>query len=302
MTAKTTRLKLLIEAPGVLLLPGVYDGYSMRLVERHGFEAAFVTGAGIAEAVTGYPDVGLMNAEENLFITRRLAGMSTVPLLADVDTGYGNALNVYHTVRTFEQAGVAGVVIEDQTWPKRCGHMPGKTVIGAAEMVDKVRAAVAARADRDFIIEARTDAAATDGLDEAIRRLNLYGDAGADLLFADALDSADAIKEVASSVSKPLCVNMGFGIRTRSTTPLLSPMQLAEMGVAAAIYPRLLTSSAVRGMSNGLAALDEQVQTGTVRDRTDLSVSFEELNDLVGAAEVAELEHRFVDLTVGGIR
>ena len=146
-----------------------------------------------------------------------------IPLIADGDTGYGNAVNVFHLVRAFEQADLAGLMLEDQTWPKRCGHMSGKSVISAEEMVEKIHAAKEARRDVDFIIKSRTDAFAPLGIDEVIRRLNLYADAGADLLFADALLSARDIRTVASNVNKPLSVNMGFGIRSRSTTPLLSP-------------------------------------------------------------------------------
>jgi 2-methylisocitrate lyase-like PEP mutase family enzyme len=294
MTRVTTRLRRLIEQPDVLIMPGVYDGFSLRLIERHGFKAGFTTGSGLSEALLGQPDVGLMNLEENLFGARRLAALSQVPLLADADTGYGNAVNVFHTVRAFEQAGLAGVMIEDQTWPKRCGHMAGKAVVSAEEMVDKVRAALDARRDPDFVIKARTDSLATHGLDEAIRRLQSYGDAGADLLFADALTSADEIRTVAQNVDKPLCVNMGFGLQSRLTTPLLSPRELQELGVSTVIYPRLLTACAVRGMVNGLAAFSEQIDSGVVVHRPELSVSFDELNDLMGLPEVLEIEKRYV--------
>jgi 2-methylisocitrate lyase-like PEP mutase family enzyme len=295
MTARlTSRLRGLIEAPEILVLPGVFDGYSARLVGRAGFPAGFISGAGLSEALLGQPDVGLMGLETNVSACRALAACCNVPLLADGDTGYGNAVNVYHMVREFEQAGIAGLMIEDQTWPKRCGHMSGKTVVSAEEMVEKLHAAVAARRDRDFIVKSRTDAFATHGIDEVIRRLNLYADAGADLLFADALMSEDDIGTVARNVSKPLCVNMGFGIRARSTTPLLSAARLQELGVDAVIYPRLLTACAIQGMKNGLDALSEQLRTRRIVERPDYAVSFEELNDLLGFEEARELENRFV--------
>src|SRR4051812_10514469 len=237
----TTQLRALIEAPEILVLPGVFDGYSARLVEQAGFPAGFISGAGISEAMLAQPDVGLMGLETNVSACRAFAACCNIPLLADGDTGYGNAVNVYHMVRAFEQAGIAGLMIEDQTWPKRCGHMSGKSVVSAEEMVEKIHAAKEARRDPDFIIKSRTDAFAPLGIDEVIRRLNLYADAGADLLFADALLSARDIRTVASNVNKPLSVNMGFGIRSRSTTPLLSPAELQDLGVAAVIYPRLLT-------------------------------------------------------------
>lgn len=293
MTVKR-KLRTLIEAPAILAMPGVFDGYSARLVEQAGYPAGFISGAGLSEALLGQPDVGLMGLETNLNACRALAACCNIPLLADGDTGYGNAVNVYHLVRAFEQAGLAGLMLEDQTWPKRCGHMAGKSVVSAEEMVEKLHAAVEARADPDFIIKSRTDSFATHGLEEVIRRLNLYAEAGADLLFADALLAEKDIATVAKNVSKPLCVNMGFGIRSRATTPLLSSARLQELGVAAVIYPRLLTACAIQGMKNGLAAIGEQLRTGTVVERPDYAVSFEELNEVVGFSEARDLEKRFV--------
>jgi 2-methylisocitrate lyase-like PEP mutase family enzyme len=289
----TTRLRSLINSPEILAMPGVFDGYSARMLEQAGFPAGFISGAGLSEALLGQADVGLMGLETNLQACRALASCCTIPLLADADTGYGNALNVFHLVRDFERAGLAGIMLEDQTWPKRCGHMSGKSVVSAEEMVEKLRAACDARNDKDFIIKSRTDAFATHGIDEVIRRLNLYAEAGADLLFADALLSDEDIARVARNVAKPLCVNMGFGIRSRSTTPLLSAARLQELGVSVVIYPRLLTACAIQGMKNGLAAISEQLRTGKVVERADYAVSFEELNSLVGLAETRELEQRF---------
>jgi|SRR6478672_3976033 2-methylisocitrate lyase-like PEP mutase family enzyme len=293
----TSKLRALIEAPQILVMPGVFDGYSARLTEQAGYDAGFISGAGLSEALLGQPDVGLMGPETNLAGSRACAACCHIPLIADGDTGYGNAVNVFHLVRAFEQADLAGLMLEDQTWPKRCGHMSGKSVISAEEMVEKIHAAKEARRDVDFIIKSRTDAFAPLGIDEVIRRLNLYADAGADLLFADALLSARDIRTVASNVNKPLSVNMGFGIRSRSTTPLLSPAELQDLGVAAVIYPRLLTSCAIQGMKNGLAVLAEQIRTGKVVERADYAVSFEELNDLVGFGEARDLEQRFVTKT-----
>ncbi|MEI9805626.1 MAG: isocitrate lyase/PEP mutase family protein [Pseudolabrys sp.] len=164
-------------------------------------------------------------------------------MLADADTGFGNAVTVYHLTREFEDAGAAAIMIEDQVWPKRCGHMQGKSVIDADEMVQKVRAAAAARRNPEFVVKARTDAFTTHGLDEAIRRLNLYADAGADFLLADALAKEADIEAVVKAVKKPLCVNMGFGLRTRSTTQLISLKRMKEMGVRAVMYGRMLSAS-----------------------------------------------------------
>lgn len=294
METKARRLRDLIYGPGILVLPGIYDGFSARLVEAAGYPAAFATGSGISEASLGWADLGVMGYEENVRVVRNLAGCCDLPILADADTGYGNAVNVHFTVRGFERAGAAGVMLEDQVWPKRCGHMAGKEVIPLDEAVGKIRAAAAARSDPDFIIKSRTDALATDGLDEAINRLNHYAEAGADLLFADALLSEDQIRTVVREVSKPLCVNMGFGIRRRSTTPLLSARQLEDLGVAVVICARMLTTAAIQGMKNALAAFGESVATGKVVERPELLVSFEEVNALTGFDELQRIERTFV--------
>jgi 2-methylisocitrate lyase-like PEP mutase family enzyme len=293
-TTPSSRLRALINAPDILVLPGVFDGFSTRLVEKMGYTAAFITGSGVSESRLGQPDVGLMGLDENVAAARAIAACSNLLLLADADTGYGNPINVHHTVRAFERAGVAGLMLEDQVWPKRCGHLKGKEVISAEEMVQKIRAAADARVDPEFVIKSRTDVLATHGLAEAIRRLNLYAEAGADLLFADAAMSAEDIGTIARNVVKPLSVNMGFGIRQRSTTPLLSAKQLQDLGVAVVIYPRLLTACALQGMRHGLELLKQSLDSGKVVDRPDALVSFEELHDIMGMHDVEELEQRFL--------
>jgi 2-methylisocitrate lyase-like PEP mutase family enzyme len=288
------RLRALLNQPGIVISPGVYDGFSLRLVEAMGYKTAAISGAGLSESNLGWSDVGIMGYAENLRASAALAAISSVPLSADGDTGYGNALNVYFTVQGFERAGLACLMIEDQVWPKRCGHMEGKRVISAEEAVEKIRAAAEARRDPDFVIKARTDATAIHGVGEAIRRLNLYAEAGADLLFADALLTAEDIATVARNVVKPLTVNMGFGIRQRPTTPLLSTRQLEDMGVKAVSFPRLLTAAAIQGMKNALAVLGQSIEEGRAIDRPDLLVSFDELNDLMGIREIRALERAFV--------
>jgi 2-methylisocitrate lyase-like PEP mutase family enzyme len=300
MDATTTlspgaRLRALLAEPGIMICPGIYDGFSLRLVEQMGYKTANVSGAGLSESNLGWADVGIMGYTENLRASGALAAISTIPLSADGDTGYGNALNVYFTIQGFERAGLACLMIEDQVWPKRCGHMEGKAVISAEEGVEKIRAAAQARRDPDFVIKARTDATAIHGLGEAIRRLNLYAEAGADLLFADALLSADDIATVAKNVIKPLTVNMGFGIRQRPTTPLLSARQLEDMGVKAVSYPRLLTAAAIQGMKNALSVLGQSITEGRVIDRPDLLVPFGELNDLMGLKQLQALQGTFVE-------
>jgi len=292
--SKAKQLRDAIYGPEILVQPGVYDGFSTRLVEHSGYTSAFITGSGVSESRIGQVDVGLMGLEENVAAVRSIAACSNLALLADGDTGYGNAINAYHTVRLFEQAGAAGVMLEDQVWPKRCGHMRGKEVIPEDEMVQKLRAACEARKDKDFIIKSRTDTLATHGLDEVLRRLNAYAEAGADLLFADALLDAEQIRTVAANVPKPLCVNMGFGIRQRSTTPLLSAAQLQDLGVAVVIYPRLLTACALAGMKQGLEILGESIASGRAADRPDAALSFEELNEIMGMAQIEALEQRYL--------
>ena len=294
MASKGRQLKQLINAPEILVTPGVYDGYSARLVEKAGFKSGSITGAGTSESRLGWADRGVMGLDENVANARRLADCCNLLLRADADTGYGNAMSVYFATRAFEKAGVAAVMFEDQVWPKRCGHMAGKSVIPANEMVQKVKAAVDARLDPDFIIIARTDAAGPLGVDEAIRRLNLYAEAGADCMYADALLSREDIAKVAKGVPKPLIVNMGLGMRTRKTTPLMTPKELEALGVAVVSYPRLLTTAALRGMMNAMAVFkDEVVGKHRLVDRTDLQVSFDELNELMGMAELDELERRY---------
>jgi 2-methylisocitrate lyase-like PEP mutase family enzyme len=200
---------------------------------------------------------------------------------------------VYFVARAFEKAGLAAVSIEDQVWPKRCGHLDGKKVIPAAEMADKVKAAVDSRHDPDFLIRARTDAAATDGIAEVIDRLNLYAEAGADILFADALLSSDDIATVARSVTKPLAVNMGFGLIERGTTPLLTPKQLQALGVRTVSYARMLTSAALKGMQNALAAFAPTIDADRPTERPDLLVPFGELNEIMGLATLEALEKRW---------
>ena len=185
-------------------------------------------------------------------------------------------------------------MFEDQVWPKRCGHMAGKGVIPAEEMVQKVKAACDARHDNDFIIISRTDAAGTHNVDEAIRRLNMYAEAGADCMYADALMSKEDIAKVAKNVPKPLIVNMGLGMRTRKTTPLMTPKELQDLGVAVVSYPRLLTTAALKGMMNAMKVFKEEVvDREKLVARDDLQVSFEELNDLMGMKQLDELERRY---------
>jgi 2-methylisocitrate lyase-like PEP mutase family enzyme len=284
--------RTLVEAQEILVLPGVFNGYSVRLVERYGYKAAAISGAGLSEGLLGFADRGILTFDQNLQACRALAACTSIPLLADADTGYGNALNVHFVTRAFEQAGVAAISIEDQISPKRCGHLAGKAVIPAREMADKIKAAVDARHDGDFMIRARTDAAATNGISEVIDRLNLYAEAGADIVFADALLSVEDIATVAKNVRKPLAVNMGFGLMERGTTPLITPKRLEALGVATVSYARMLTSAALRGMINALEAFAPTIAADKPVQRPELLVPFPELNELMGLKELEALEAR----------
>jgi 2-methylisocitrate lyase-like PEP mutase family enzyme len=284
----------MVEAPEILVLPGVFNGFSVRLVESAGYKAAAISGAGLSENLLGWADRGILTFDENLRACSALVECSGIPLLADADTGYGNALNVHFVTRAFEKAGLAVISIEDQVWPKRCGHLEGKRVIPAREMVEKVKSAVDARRDPDFLIRARTDAAATDGIPEVIDRLNMYAEAGADIVFADALLSVEDIRTVAQNVSKPLAVNMGLGLMERGTTPLLTPKQLQALGAATVSYARMLSTAALRGMMNALEAFAPTINADQPTFRPDLLVSFKELNELMGSKILDAIEDKFI--------
>lgn len=295
MSEQGKALRELLESPEIVIMPGIFDGYSARVVERAGFKTAGASGAGISESHLGWADRGIMGLHDNLAACRDMVACTSLMIMADGDTGYGNAVNVHFTVRAFEQIGVCGVMIEDQTWPKRCGHMKGKDVISQAEATDKIRAAVDARRSEDFLIKARTDAAGL-GLEAAIDRLCAYAEAGADCLFADALLTREAIAKVARAVPRPLFVNMGLGIRSRPTTPLIAPAELQAMGVAAVSYPRLLSAAALRGMLDAMAVFKHDVvERNETPDRGDLLAAFDEINDITGMAFLDALEARYAN-------
>lgn len=294
--SKAKQFRELLKSEPILVSPGVYDGYSAKLVAAAGFKTACTTGAGIANSRLGVPDVGIMGLADNLEACRMIARSVNIPVMADADTGYGNPVTVYHNVRYFEDTGIVGINIEDQVSPKRCGHMSGKEVIDAREMALKIEAACNGRRDDDFVILARTDAIAVEGMDGAIARMKLYEKAGADLLFADAVKSEEQIKRIVDAVSVPVSVNMGFGLRSRPTTPLIPIKRLAELGVKRVTLPRMLPAAAILGMRKALTALVENVPSGETVDRTDLLASIDEIWELMGEAAIADLEERYMDM------
>ncbi|NYE24997.1 isocitrate lyase/PEP mutase family protein [Pigmentiphaga litoralis] len=292
----THKLRALLNSDEFIVSPGVYDGYSIRLVEAAGFKTACTSGAAVSNALLGIADIGVMGLSENVNHCRHLARSVSIPLTADADTGYGNPVNVFHTVRMFEEAGVAGVNIEDQVSPKRCGHMPGKDVISLAEMVKKIEAACEARRDDAFVVVARTDAIATEGIEGAIKRARAYAAAGADMLFPDAVRTEDDIARIVDAAGIPVTINMGFGIRARPTTPLIPLPRLKALGVRRISLPRMLPAAAIHGMGQALNIMKQVMETGEPADRPDLLVGIEDIMALMGYAQMREMEKRLTTL------
>ena len=247
----TTQLRQMLNSPGIILAPGAYDGISARLIEREGFKAVYMTGAGMAASVLGQPDIGLTTMTEMTTHAARITTCVSLPVIADADTGYGNALNVIRTVREYERAGVAAIHLEDQVFPKRCGHIAGKTVIPAKEFAEKIRAASENRTDPDFIIIARTDARAVNGLDDAIARARLYREAGADVIFIEAPTSREEIERIAREVAAPLLSNQVPGGRT----PALTASELETLGYKIVIFPVVGLMAATIAIEKALSQL-----------------------------------------------
>lgn len=280
------RLRELLAAPGPLLVPGAYDALSARLVEAAGFDATYMTGFGTTASLLGMPDVGLLSMNEMVDNAGRMARAVDIPLISDADTGYGNVINVARTVQEFERAGIAAIHLEDQVAPKRCGHMTGKQVVPVSEMVEKVAAAVAARHDPDFVLIARTDARAVDGLDAALERAAAYRAAGADVLFVEAPESEAEIVEVAKAFPD---VPLLFNWVERGFTPMLSMERIAELGYALVLFPVATLFSATVGMQRYLAALKD---AGTPLAALDDAIAFDEFTDLMRLPEIRSFEER----------
>ena len=273
----STALRKLIAGDTIVVAPGVYDGMSARLVQRAGFAAVYATGGGIARSM-GYPDLGLLGLTE---VADRLAVIvehAGVPVIADADTGYGNTLNVRRTIREFERAGVAALHLEDQTFPKRCGHLDDKTVVATGEMVQKLRAARDAAADADLVLIARTDALAVEGLDAAIERALAYAEAGADVIFVEAPTSEAQMATIAKRVTAPKLLNMFEG----GKTPLVPLDRLQALGYRIVIIPSDLQRAAIRAMQDVLAAIRRDGNSRTLADRM---ATFTEREAIVGTAD-----------------
>jgi 2-methylisocitrate lyase-like PEP mutase family enzyme len=291
---KIARMRAQLNSGKIIVSPGVFDGYSARLIEQMGFTACAVSGAGLSNSRLSLPDIGILSLTENAAACALLARSVDIPIMADADTGYGNPVTVYHTVQFFENAGIVGINIEDQVSPKRCGHMKGKELIDPREAAKKIEAAAKAKRDPGFIINARTDAIAIEGMQGAIKRARMYLAAGADMVYPDAIASEDQIREFVDAVKAPVSINMGFGVRSRPTTPLLSVPRLQEIGVARVTFARMLPAAAIMGMTQALALLRDSMQTGVVHDRPDLLVGMKEITELMGYPGIDALEQEFL--------
>ncbi|WP_433505533.1 isocitrate lyase/PEP mutase family protein [Pseudonocardia halophobica] len=283
-----SRLRDLLSGPGPLVAPGAYDALSARLVEQAGFDAVYMTGFGTTAGLLGRPDVGLLTGTEMADNARRIVAAVDVPVIADGDTGYGNAINVLRTVQTYEQAGVAAIQLEDQVTPKKCGHMRGKEIVPLPEMLGKIRAAAEARRDPEFLIIARTDAVAVEGVDAAIARAKAFREAGADLLFVEAPTAEADIERIAGELAgvAPLVFNWAEG----GKTPPLSLERMIELGFALVIYPIGTLLAATAGIRSLLETLRKD---GTPQAALPGLPAFDEFTSLVGLPEVQELEQRY---------
>jgi 2,3-dimethylmalate lyase len=287
---ESRRLRDLLERDEMVLAPGCFDALGARLIEQAGFPAAYMTGFGSAASRLGRPDVGLLSMAEMVDNARHIVQAVDIPVIADADTGYGNAINVIRTVREYEAAGVAGIHIEDQVMPKKCGHMEGKAVIDVGEMATKVSAAVAARRSEDFLIIARTDARAVEGLEAAVDRARRYRQAGADILFVEAPQSVQEIRQVARSLPEvPLLFNYAEGGKSPPVTYEL----LHSLGFRVVIFPLSILLAATGAMRSALERLRSE---RSPRQLLPSLMAFEEFLTLVGIDEVRELEQRFADV------
>ena len=280
-------LRQMIEARDFVTAPGVYDLISALIADRMGFKALYVTGYGTVASSLGLPDAGIATYTQMIEQIGRIADMAKTPVIADADTGYGGLLNVRHTVRGYEKAGVSAIQIEDQEFPKKCGHTPNRRVVPMADMVRKIRVASDSRSSADFLIIARTDARTSLGLDEALRRGEAYGEAGADVIFIESPESEEELAMIGARIGKPLMANMVNGGRT----PMLPTRRLAELGYAAAIFPVAGFLAAAHALTQ---AYGDIMENGATTERTPL-FSFADFNELIGFRDVWEFEKRYAE-------
>ncbi|MGH9999643.1 MAG: isocitrate lyase/PEP mutase family protein [Nitrososphaeraceae archaeon] len=270
----------------IIILPGVYDALTAKIAEEVGFETAFQTGYGTSASLLGMPDFGFLNAGETLENAKRIINSVNIPIQVDIDTGYGNPLNVWKIVKDLERIGAKGIFLEDQVWPKRCGHMTGKTVISKEEYILKLHAAIDAREDNEFIIVARTDSLAQFGIEEAIERGKEYQRIGADVIFIEAPKTIDQMELIAKEIKAPLLANM----IEEGITPNLTADQLRKMGFKMVVFPLSALYSATFAIKQTLQTLKK---TGTTRELKNKMITFQEFNDLVNLSAYHKLEKKY---------
>lgn len=288
---KSTLLKNMIAERKALVCPGAHDVISAKLIERAGFKACQVSGFGLSASYLGLPDMAFLSFSEALDFSKNIIDAVEIPVMVDADTGFGNAINAMRVTEEFIKIGAAGMNIEDQVFPKRCGHLEGKQIIPMEEMVLKIKACIEVKKklDPDFVINARTDAIAVSGVDEAIRRGNAYADAGADLIFIEAPRTKEDIKRLTREIQAPISINL-FDAVSGGKTPLISIDELREMGVARISIPVGPLFAAIRGMINYL----DVIKDGIAEGRDDLVVPFAEFKDLIGFNKYRDLEKKYL--------
>jgi carboxyvinyl-carboxyphosphonate phosphorylmutase len=282
-------LRKLFQEKGIIVAPGAHNGVSAKVIEKIGFKAIYATGYGASANVLGKPDIGLMSMSEMVTHMHNMANATSLPIIADADTGYGNAINVMRTVQEYEQAGVAALQLEDQVMPKKCGHMMGRELISMKEMVGKIEAAVSARRDDDLMIIARTDARTKYGIEEAIRRGKAYEKAGADIIFIESPESKDEMKLINQSIKAPTLANMVENGRT----PLLPSAELEKLGYKLVIFP---VTSVLAEANILFRVFKELFETGTTDKLVSDSLlfNFEEFNNFLGAKDMRNLEKKYL--------
>jgi 2-methylisocitrate lyase-like PEP mutase family enzyme len=285
---KSAKLAARLKQPGLITAPGIHDMVSLRLADTFGFDALYMTGYGTVASYLGLPDAGLATYSDMVNRVTTMAGMANTPLIADADTGYGGLLNIRHTVRGYEAAGASAIQFEDQEFPKKCGHTPGRRVIPTQDMVKKIKVAVESRESKDTLIIARTDARTTLGLDEALRRAEAYASAGADILFVESPESEEEMRKICASFELPLLANM---VET-GRTPVLSQMDLQDMGYKLAIFPATALLAAVKSMSD---VYQHFKGTGSSTSGSTALYNFMDLNKLMGFEDVWDFDKKHAD-------
>ena len=290
-TKGSKRLKDLLRRDEFVLVPGCFNALSARLIEQAGFDAIYISGAGTASNYLGFPDIGLMTMTEILENARNIVNVTALPVICDCDTGFGNAINMIRTVRAFEAAGLAGIQVEDQIMPKKCGHTEGKQLVSKEEMVQKIHAAVDTRKDPNFVLIIRTDAIAVNGIEDALDRAKAYEEAGADVIFVEAPRNIDEMKRISSAIHAPLVANM---VEHGGKTPILAAQDLKRLGYKMAIYPCSLWMASIKSMQELLLVLKKDGMTNRFASKM---VSFQEMFELVDLPGYVSLERKYATRT-----